>query len=460
MRAVLMVSFVLLSACDAPSMLADAGADSAVDASVPAPELPWLRDESGRVIVLRGTNVSGDSKDPPDFAPNDYVTTADFARLHDELGMNAIRYLVFWEAIEPEPGAYDDAYLADVRARIDAARASGLEVVVDMHQDVYGRGFGFDGAPAWTCDQSLYDSFDTHRPADWFLGYATTEVQTCFDRFWTDPDVRAAFARAWQHVAEALHGSVFAYEVINEPHWGSSSVRDFERTILPAVYADCVDAIRTGDPDAYVLLEPASLANVGLGTNLLPPDRPRLVLAPHVYPPGLEQGTGWTGTRESLDDWMAGLRDDALTMNLPLIVTEVGARPSVEGATAYLRDVYDALDAAHVGALQGDAGRGGYGIWTSDLTPSDVATSIARPHPARTAGVPRAWSWDADTRVFTYAWDEDGSASGETEITLPSLAFPSGADVVLEDGGQARVEGASVFVPQVGGARSLTLTAR
>ncbi len=187
---------------------------------------------------------------------------------------------------------------------------------------------------------------------------------------------------------------------------------------------------------------------------------PDLVFAPHIYPPGLEQGTGWTGDRDSLDRWLAGLRGDALRMGLPLLVTELGAQPSVAGATTYLRQVYDALDAAGFGALQWEGGASGYGLFTSDGAPSAVATAIVRPHPARTAGVPRSWSWDAEGGVFSFEWDEDGSATGETEITLPSLLFSSGADVALADGREARVEGASVFVPQIGGHRSLTLTAR
>lgn len=459
MRRLLVFASLLAIGCDSAPAITDAGADAALDAGTA--ELPWIRDDRGGVLVLRGTNVSGDSKDPPDFAPNDYATSADFARLHDELGFNAIRYLIFWEAVEPERGIYDDAYLAEVRRRIEAAAAAGLLVIVDMHQDVYGRGFGFDGAPAWTCDQSLYDAFDMHRPTEWYLGYGTPEVQECFDRFWTDTDIRAAFAGAWQHVAETLSDAtgVFAYEVINEPSWGSSNVRTFERTVLPAVYADCIDAIRAGDPDAYVVIEPASTVNVGLGTDLRPPDRPRLVVAPHVYPPSLEQGTGWTGTRALLDAWLADLRDDVLAMELPLLVTEVGARPSVEGATTYLRDVYDALDAARFGAMQWDAGRGGYGLWTSELAPSEVALAIVRPHPARTAGVPRAWSWDADEHLFTFEWDEDGSATGETEITAPTLVFPSGADVTIDDGGEWRLEGAIVRIPQVGGHRTLAMRA-
>ncbi len=453
----LLACAILLAACDAPLVEPDGGGDAAREAGADAgaPARLWLRDDEGGVLLLRGTNVSGDSKDPPDFVPNDFATAADFARLRDELGMNAVRYLIFWEAIEPERGVYDDAYLAEARRRVEEARAAGLHVIVDMHQDVYGRGFGFDGAPAWTCDQALYDSFDEDRPSEWYLGYTRAEVQTCFDRLYTDAEIRAAFAEAWRRAAEALSGVVLAYEVLNEPHWGTTPVRSFEQTVLPAFYEECIEAIRSEDADAFVLLEPSSTANLGLRSNLAPPDRARLVYAPHVYPAELEQGAGWTGTRAELDAWLAGLEGDAARMGLPLVITELGARPSIAGATRYLREVYDAIDAASLSAMQWDAGRGGYGLFDAELAPSEVALSVARPHPARTAGVPGTISWDAEARVFTYAWDEDGSALGDTVITAPSLVFPDGVQV--EPPSAARVEGSLVIVPQAGGERSITL---
>jgi endoglycosylceramidase len=441
---------LLLAACTVEAPLLDGGVDAGPDAG--APSLAQLIDDEGRVVILRGTNVSGDSKDPPDFMPNDFETEEDFARLRDELGMNAIRYLVFWEAIEPEQGTYDTAYLEEVHRRVAAAIAAGLFVVVDMHQDVYGRGFGFDGAPAWTCDEALYTSFDMNRPSEWYLGYARPEVQECFDRFYTEH--RTAFARAWAELARVLSDlDVFAYEVLNEPSWGSMAVTSFERNVLPAFYTEVIDAIRAVDPEPYVMIEPSSTANVGLGTDLIAPDRPRLVLAPHVYPPGLETGSGWTGNREFLDDWLEGLRRDALQRDLPLVITELGARPSIDGALRYLDEVYDALDAAGLGALQWDASRGSYGIYADDGTISEVGAAVARPYPSRTSGTPILWSWDGAR--FTYTWTDRGE--GETVIMAPSVAFPDGFDV--SDAG-AIIDGSVVRIPSVAGERSIVITRR
>src|SRR5882672_2027952 len=76
------------------------------------PLRPWhtqgdfLRDRDGRAVVLRGMNVG--AKHAPWF---DFQGPADFARVRTDWGMNAVRLLVLWAAIEPSKGQFDDAYL-------------------------------------------------------------------------------------------------------------------------------------------------------------------------------------------------------------------------------------------------------------------------------------------------------------------------------------------------------------
>src|SRR5215471_18092902 len=111
-------------------------------------------DTQGRVVLLRGINVAGNSK-VPDFRP---VKQASFFDPLSQLGMNAIRLLFNWEAYEMQLGVYDDSYLAYYATAADWAWQHGLYVMVDFHQDAFSRfalaGCG-EGFPAWALPPGL-----------------------------------------------------------------------------------------------------------------------------------------------------------------------------------------------------------------------------------------------------------------------------------------------------------------
>src|SRR6185295_19100191 len=96
-----------------------------------------LRDPEGRAMIPRGGNLAGAHKSAP---YTDDFTRADYTQLHD-WGFRAVRFLIVWSAVEPTQGTYDEAYLDWVGERLHWAHDAGLDVILDMHQDVYGEGF-------------------------------------------------------------------------------------------------------------------------------------------------------------------------------------------------------------------------------------------------------------------------------------------------------------------------------
>jgi hypothetical protein len=126
-------------------------------------------DGAGRQVFLRGVNLGGDCKVPypnggtnfpSDFSDHREVSfvgrpfplsEADehFARLK-AWGMNCLRLLTTWEAVEHAgPGKYDEAYLDYFTEITRKAGEYGLYVFIDFHQDVWSRMTGGDGAPGW-----------------------------------------------------------------------------------------------------------------------------------------------------------------------------------------------------------------------------------------------------------------------------------------------------------------------
>ena len=110
-------------------------------------DLTYIKDDYGRYVQLHGVNVSGSTKVPATTDPVSYVgkpfslEDADlYFDLLSDLGFNAIRLLVIWEAIEPEArGVYDEDYLDFIEGIVERADAHGIYVLMDMHQDIFSR---------------------------------------------------------------------------------------------------------------------------------------------------------------------------------------------------------------------------------------------------------------------------------------------------------------------------------
>jgi hypothetical protein len=139
----------------------------------------WFKDATGRVMNLRGINVSGSSKVPflplmPTHVKDGFFESAKtvsfvgrpfpveeadlhFSRLA-QWGFQFVRLLISWEAIEHEgPGIYDQAYLDYVYQIVKKAQDHNINVFIDPHQDVWSRFTGGDGAPLWTLEKAGFD---------------------------------------------------------------------------------------------------------------------------------------------------------------------------------------------------------------------------------------------------------------------------------------------------------------
>ena len=188
-----------------------------------------VHDTSDRSIVLRGVNLAGAHKNAP------YTRSCFGSRgLHApraDWGMTAIRFLITWSAVEPVQGQYDDAYLDWVAEKMQWASDAGLHVILDMHQDVYGEGYGFDGAPAWTCDASNYDGF-VAKPAVWHQlrrSEGDGVLRSPVDGY---ADAAGAGRGACATLAERLADSpaIIGFDPIDQPELGLYAVATFQRT--------------------------------------------------------------------------------------------------------------------------------------------------------------------------------------------------------------------------------------
>lgn len=310
---------------------------SATDPSTP---LSGWTDDQGRVVVHRGMNVASTAKSTADHLPGFDDAAYDLLPAH---GITLARYLVFWEAIEPVEGQYDDAYLDAVAADIQRLRDRNVAVMLDFHQDVYGEGFGFTGFPGWTCDQAQYDTF-TLNTESWFLNYLAPEVQYCFDQFWASPALQDAYAAMATHAAERLGDEVIGYDTMNEPYWGTSGQEELELGAFGGFQAHVTAALRVADPDAWIALEPLAYTNLTGETYLPFPEDDHLLYAPHFYPSYAESGEGWDGDFSEEAPWLDGLADAADERGAGLWLGEFGIFSDNGNEAQYVQSVLDTIE--------------------------------------------------------------------------------------------------------------------
>jgi endoglycosylceramidase len=256
-------------------------------------------DAQGREVLLRGVNVDVLA----DYAKNSALPTVNAFRPRDlallrASGWNLVRLQLSWSRIEPRPGEYDDAYLAEAARYVQTFRGAGIYTILDIHQDAWGAALqarpnelcppglrpalGWDGAPGWATIVSplIPRCFAGAKE----INPAVTEA---WSAFWADTrGIRSAYVAMLAYVARRLSPSdaVAGYDVLNEP----AAFTAPHQAALAALYADALRAIRGGErvagaPPRLFLFQPdARWSAVGRGA---PPYFARdanVVYAPHV----------------------------------------------------------------------------------------------------------------------------------------------------------------------------------
>ncbi len=432
--------------------------------------------DDGRVVLLRGVNLAGDSKVPP-FNPID-----DPAQLDPlpSMGFNAVRLQFVWEAFEPEPGVYDDSYLARMVEVAEACGDRGLYVVVDIHQDGFSRfssrgcGAGF---PAWAVSpRAKVDAPDNDCGCRNWVAKEVTDpgfFRSSHDFFADAHGVRTRFLAMLGRIAAAFAAcpAVVGYDLLNEP-WGD------EATELDPLHEAEAVALRARHPSAILFVAGHAATGGGMQTRLPRPRFGNFAYSPHYYLPLAVALDGWSGSTGPIDRAFANMEGKAAEWGVPLLVGEYGLAAGARCSGDYISAVLDDLD-----AVLGSAAQWTYTPhWTperldgwnrEDLSIVDDRLRPRpnfrpRPCPQKVAGEPSRFRYRAPgppgcpPARMEFAWD--GVAGlGATEVFVPSAVFPAGSALEVSPDGIECVRDEArqlllVRVPGDGPAR-VTLTA-
>jgi endoglycosylceramidase len=440
---------------------------------------PWherfITDSQGRALILYGLNTSSSAKNSPDGMP--WIKQADVAREYRTLGTDFVRYLIQWRQVEPAPGVYDDHYLAQVAERVNWYKAQGYQVMLDMHQDVYGPAVGGNGAPAWA---TVSGGLSAKAQDPWEMTYVQPGVVHAFDEFWgTDsghPELQQHYAAAWAHVASYFRGNaaVIGYDLMNEPWGGSVQGPAFESGPLAAFYRRVIASIRTVDPDHWLFVEPeAATTNWGLPCALprLADPRPgeaRIGYAPHLYPEPIDSGGTYTGanvfpTDRTLASWAIQVRRTAQRLDAPVLLGEWGLDATAPGAHLYVDQIQKLiLNQLMIGGAYWSSDPGSWSPWQPDGKPADISKVLQTAYPRAIAGTPVSIDYEKATLELTVSWTDKPGVTGSTDVYLPASDFPDGAAIDLNTDYTStwdpRTRILSVTVPKLVGVHTLSLT--
>lgn len=187
-------------------------------------------DGYGRTVQLNGLNHVNKNPDQNYLDANDEALFKQFKAW----GLNFIRYGIHWDALEPEPGKMNEAYLKEIDKRVQWAAENGIWLMLDMHQDLYGRKFG-NGAPDWaTLDEGVVHTTGNVWSDAYMLSGA---VQKSFDNFWANKPatdsigIQDHYLNLWKLIAQryADSPSVAGFDLMNEPFMGTAGTVVFPK---------------------------------------------------------------------------------------------------------------------------------------------------------------------------------------------------------------------------------------
>ena len=391
----------------------------------------WFTDEQGRVLIFHGgvVDLCGNSNAPFDLA-------SDPASL-ESAGFNSIKIGVAWNAIEPEPGVYDDVVLGRVLEVQQAFWSHGIYATLDI----------CGGGAAWThIDTGQYSvpgggglrvDDPTHILSNGIFPVFNQQEQNFLDNIPGPGGVglQDRFAAMATHFAAFFHDSpgLSGYSLVNEPVPGSETQFQgngpegnviFEVDQLAPFYRKVFAAFREADPTTLIHYEPNANFNLGYSPSWIPYlGDPNLVFDYHCYVCG-------PASLASLLPPGSTRADEAQ------VVADRNDAPAFMAEQGFFTGSGPQLDIA-------DAAMHGWNYWaysSGSRFNTSSTDSWARPYPRAIAGTPTGWSFDTNSKTFTFSYDTtqpDGTVgTATTDVFLPKLVYTNGYAFSVLDGAE------------------------
>ena len=359
-RILLIILAFLVSLC-LSSIEVSRTAVSTTDVSDPS-GMEWLHcegkffvNENGKTVTLQGVNFEGVDYNAARLAkagytkPDDVYQEEDFARAKS-LGFNAIRLLVSWQLIEPQPGVYDEGYLSLIDKLVSWAEKYGLYVILEMMQHDWSSHFFSDGwgLPEWMVSAYSPDYSGFEKSViDFWLGKAPNGTSATTD----NPSMQDRYIMMWKTVAKRYADEPnLLFSLMNEPpvvNYGTGADID-GYTMAQLVdsaytfYGKVISGIRTVDMGHILVIEGpftvwSNTQNRRISYEVPQMHQPNIALDDHFY----GSHFGYDGNAANLRNYFETFWYDPIKIDIPIIIGEWGTNildSRATNADKYLQD--------------------------------------------------------------------------------------------------------------------------
>jgi endoglycosylceramidase len=422
----------------------------------------WFINSDGQVVTLHGFNEV--LKVPPN-APVAGGFSDDDAAFLAANGFNAVRVGIFWSAIEPQPGVFNDAYLASIQQTVQTLADHHIYAILAMHQDAWGPSFAGDGAPSWATLEAGGPPSPVQQLILAALGPLAgqspervaelTGSLPAWDAFWSNTPASDGvglenhYAQMLQYVADYFKGdsNVAGYSMFSEPWPGGPQNPfggpNFDAEQLTPFYNQAASAIRSVDPNTPLFFEPSIAYYFGQPLTLGNVDATNTVVNYDMFCPMPDALVG--ALCPGWDNYfMDGIKGYGQEHGIPAFLMSFGATDNNEKIDIMM----NAADQHQIGWLYWTYSHGELGNTlindpslppTGDNVVADKLLTLASPYAQLVSGTPQSWSFSDGVFQLSYSTEmANGSgefaAGSQTTISVPSIQYPSGYHVDVTGG--------------------------
>jgi len=394
----------------------------------------YFRDKDERILFFHGVNICNSSKWATDRLP--WHKKEDYQKLKDH-GFNLVRFLVFWEAIEPEPSKYDLEYIKKVREHISILNDLGISVLLDVHQDLYNKKFSGNGFPDWTLPKEE-TPFKHQEP--WYKNYTQKAVQNSYKHFWNDSPLKMRYTNMLIYLQEQFENTpnVIGIDVMNEPFPTLPRLFNFEKKVLAEFYQYIVERSRASNCSKIpFFFEPGVWCSTGIPTQfnegIFTPWRNFI---PHYYPPLCHN----KGVNGPISKWLmkVGIRAkarEAQNMGSPYILGEFGLGVGVKNRLDGIKDFLNLANKYNMSWMWWSFDKEEHstqGMLDATGNPNEVMKALTQAYPQKVAGFDPVFRNEGNTFYLEYTSDKISDFPTEVYVPGTVVEIKSNTTVVQE----------------------------